>query len=107
MFVHCVYFWLHEDLRPQEREAFLAGVNSLTTIETVVQGSVGTPAETDRPVIDRTYSYALIVVFRNKIAHDAYQAHPTHDVFRAKCSAYWSRVQIYDVNTLEPGSGAT
>jgi hypothetical protein len=54
------------------------------------------PADTDRPIIDRSYSYALILTFADKAAHDAYQVHPTHDKFRTECGHLWSRVQIYD-----------
>ena len=104
MFVHCVYFWLRDDLGASEREAFRAGVQSLTTIDTVERSWVGVPAATRRPVVDSSYSCALIVWFRDLAAHDAYQSHPTHDVFRETCASFWTRVQIYDVDT-EPAAG--
>lgn len=97
MLLHCVYFWLREDLGAAERAAFDAGVRSLTTIETVAQSFVGAPAETDRPVIDRSYACALVVAFADRAAHDAYQDHPVHERFRDQCSSFWTRVQIYDV----------
>jgi hypothetical protein len=50
----------------------------------------------DRPIIERSYSYALTVVFEDEAAHDRYQVHPVHDVFRETCGTFWSRVQIYD-----------
>lgn len=96
MFVHAVYFWLRDDVRDQERAKFLEGLESLTTIETVGQSYVGVPAETDREIIDRSYSSALILVFADQAAHDAYQQHPTHDRFRETCSGFWKKVQIYD-----------
>ncbi|HET6568257.1 MAG TPA: Dabb family protein [Rhodothermales bacterium] len=96
MFLHCVYFWLKDDLSPNDVAAFERGVKSLTTIETVRHGFVGTPASTDRPVIDRTYSYGLVCAFDDKDDHDAYQVHPVHDDFRNDCSRYWTDVKIYD-----------
>ena len=57
---------------------------------------VGTPAPTDRPIIDRSYSYALTAVFDDEAAHDRYQVHPVHDRFRDTCGTFWSRVLIYD-----------
>lgn len=96
MFVHAVYFWLREDLRPEERETFVAGLHSLIGLPSVRHGYIGTPADTDRPIIDRSYSYALVVVFDDAAGHDAYQVHPTHDRFRETCGAFWTRVQIYD-----------
>ena len=55
MFVHAVYFWLRDDLTAAERQTYLEGVRSLTTIPDVRHGWVGTPAATDRPVIERGY----------------------------------------------------
>ena len=96
MFVHAVYFWLRDDLTAAERQTYLDGVRSLTTISDVAHGWVGTPADTDRPIIDRSYSYALTAVFADEAAHDRYQVHPVHDEFREKCGTLWSRVLIYD-----------
>jgi hypothetical protein len=99
MFVHCVYFWLRHDLSEQEHARFIDGVTSLTTIESVRQAHVGTPASTDRPVIDRTYSYALVVVFDGDKGHDEYQGHPVHDAFRRGSADLWTQVKIYDFVT--------
>jgi Stress responsive A/B Barrel Domain len=96
MFVHSVYFWLKPDLTDAERDRFHAGVHSLTTIESVRHGFAGAPAATDRPIIDRSYSCALIVMFDDEAGHDAYQVHPIHDRFRQECAPFWSKVLIYD-----------
>jgi len=96
MFVHCVYFWLKDGLSQQDIQAFEKGIHSLTSIESVKHGFVGIPASTDRPVIDRSYSYGLVVVFEDEAGHDAYQDHPVHDDFRNNCAQYWREVKIYD-----------
>jgi hypothetical protein len=96
MFVHTVYFWLKNDLSAAQTAAFLEGVTALTTIESVAHAWLGLPAPTDRPVIDRTYSHSLVVVFRDQDGHDRYQEDPIHDRFRDECGTFWSRVQIYD-----------
>jgi hypothetical protein len=96
MFVHAVYFWLRDDLTAAERQAYLEGVRSLTTIPDVRHGWVGTPADTDRPIIERGYSYALTLAFADRAAHDRYQTHPVHDRFRETCGTFWSRVLIFD-----------
>lgn len=103
MFVHCVYFWLRDDLGDDELAAFRAGVQSIARLEPVDQSFMGPPAGTDRPVIDSSYSWGLVLVFRDRQAHDAYQVHPTHDAFRAGCSSFWTRVQIYDVDAADLG----
>ena len=96
MFVHAVYFWLRGDLTSPERERFEAGVRSLLGIKGVVQGYLGVPAPTDRPVIERGYSRALVLVFADEAAHDAYQVDPVHDRFRDDCAGFWTTVRIYD-----------
>jgi len=96
MFAHSVYFWLKEGLAEEELLHFREGLNSLAAIDTVKHSYIGVPAATDRPVIDRTYSYALVLVFDDQESHDLYQEHEAHDRFRNECSGYWSRVLVYD-----------
>ena len=96
MFIHSVYFWLAEDLSDAQRAQFVEQAGALTTIETVRHGWLGKPADTDRPVIDRSYSYALTVAFDDEAAHDVYQDHPVHDRFRDDCGSFWTKVLIYD-----------
>jgi hypothetical protein len=91
-----VYIWLRDDLSAEATTRFVDGIRSLTTIESVQQGFVGTPARTDREIIDRSYSYALVVSFADEAAHDAYQVHPVHDRFREKCGGSWKKIVIYD-----------
>ncbi len=96
MFVHCVYFWLKPGLDEASVQAFERGLQSLVEIPDVRFGSWGTPADTDRPIIDRSYSYGLICAFDDADGHDAYQVHADHDTFRETCSGYWQQVRIYD-----------
>lgn len=96
MFVHCVFFWLRADITPKELLVFTEGLESLTTIETVRVSHVGVPANTDREIIDRSYSHALILFFDDEEGHDLYQEHPIHDAFRDNCGSFWTQVKIYD-----------
>lgn len=96
MFVHAVYFSLRDDLTDAQRQQFEEGLESLRGIDVVREAYIGTPAPTDRPVIDRGYDRALVLVFRDMMAHDAYQLHPVHDRFRRECGAMWTRVRIFD-----------
>jgi hypothetical protein len=96
MFSHSVYFWLREDLSSSQVTAFLDGIESLRRIDSVQKGFIGTPAATDRAVIERSYSHALVLLFPDAEAHDAYQVHPVHDAFRQRCAGFWSKIVIYD-----------
>ena len=100
MFIHSVYFWEREGLSAGDRAAWEKGLRSLLTIDTVKHGWLGTPAATDRAIIDRSYSYALTLAFADQAGHDVYQEHPVHDVFRESCARYWREVLIYDSVTI-------
>ena len=98
MFVHCVYFWLKPDLSNEDREAFHEGIESLRAADSVRHLWTGTPADTDRPIIDTTYTFGLIVCFDDKAGHDTYQDHDVHLAFVKKFETFWERVGIYDLD---------
>src|SRR5688572_2605914 len=100
MFVHHVFFWLKEDITKEEIQKFKDTVKTLLTIDVVKFGDVGAPSSTDRPVIERSYSYSLLLVFDNKEGHDIYQPHEVHKKFVDTCSHLWTRVQIYDSESI-------
>jgi hypothetical protein len=95
MFIHCVYFWLKPGITGDEERRFLEGARALTKIRSVKSGWIGKPAATDRPIIDRTYSYGLVIVCDDEAGHDAYQVDPVHDTFR-EMHDLWTAVKIYD-----------
>jgi Stress responsive A/B Barrel Domain len=95
-FVHHVYFWLKKPVTRESRLKFENGLKKLVTIETIIGKHLGTPAPTDRGVIDSTYSYSLLLTFKNKEDQDIYQTHPTHLKFIDECEELWERVLVYD-----------
>ncbi len=97
MFVHTVYFWLRRDLTDEQRHAFKEeGIDSLKKIPSTTAIYTGSPADTDRPIIDRTYDFALTVVLADRAAHDEYQEDPIHHDFVNRFGQYWIKVSIYD-----------
>jgi hypothetical protein len=101
MFIHHVFFWLKEALSEQDIKAFEKGVSSLLQIEHIKTGDVGKPASTNRPIIDTSYTYSLLLVFEDQAAHDRYQPHPVHEKFIQDCAHLWSRVLIYDSESIK------
>jgi hypothetical protein len=96
MFVHHVFFWLKSSNTPEEVMQFETSVSTLKGIKSVHMADIGKPASTDRPVIDTTYSYSLLLMFNSLADHDAYQVDPVHLQFVANSAHLWDRVQIYD-----------
>jgi hypothetical protein len=96
MLVHHVLFWLKNPDSAEDRAQLLEGLKSLKAVESIRHLYIGTPASTDRPVIDRSYSFSLLQIFDDMERHDAYQVDPIHKAFVEKCSSLWTKVQIYD-----------
>ena len=100
MFIHSVYFWLKPDVTDEARAGFVLGLQSLVAIDAVESGHISVPAGTRRTVVDHTYSYSLVLMFRDGSAHERYQLDPIHQRFREECSACWSRLVIYDSSSV-------
>jgi hypothetical protein len=96
MFVHHVYFWMKPDATKEDKDKLFKGIQSIAKLETVKISHVGVPADTDRPVIDKSYAFSLLTVFDDKKGHDIYQEHPVHLKFIDDCKHLWTKVQVYD-----------
>lgn len=96
MFIHHVFFWLKQPVTQEIRDKFEQALRDLVTIETIIDFHLGIPAPTSREVIDTTYSYSLLVLFKNKEDQDIYQTHPKHLKFIEDCQDLWERVVVYD-----------
>jgi len=95
-FFHVVYFWLVDD-SSEVKEKFLKEVSQyINQVEEIKKVHMGPPADTDRDVIDNTYSYNLLLTFDSKKEHDIYQEHPAHKKFIENASSLWDRVLVYD-----------
>jgi hypothetical protein len=99
MHIHNVYFWLKDNLDDQALAGFEQGLNALTNDRAAKSGYFGKPAVIDRDVVDRSYSYGLVLVFDDLAAHDAYQTGAVHLRFLADHSLKWKKVIVYDVQT--------
>lgn len=100
MFVHIVNFWLKNTLTENEISFFEKEVLLLSTVEKIINFHVGVPAKTNRSVIDRSYSYCLLLTFKDEAGHDFYQIAPKHLEFIKNCAHLWEKVVIYDSETI-------
>ncbi len=93
---HAVFF----TLKNRDAASIRNLVDECKTLESF-QGatyfSVGERGEGfDRPVNDQDFDVALYVVFKDRPAHDEYQAWPTHKEFIDRNKDSWARVRIFD-----------
>jgi hypothetical protein len=100
MFVHHVLFWLKEGLEPGDVLKFETGMKSLLQIEHVSQGDIGKPTGNNKQEIERTYTYSLLLLFNSHTDHALYQPHPLHRKFIDECSPLFSKVLIFDSESI-------
>ena len=101
-FMHTVLFWLKNPASDNDRKTFETSVKKFIKNSQYVQFShVGTPAGTDRPVVDNSYTYSLLVSFKSVEDHDKYQIEPAHKLFIEECKPLWEKVLIYDALELQ------
>ena len=96
MFHHVVFFYLRKDLTAAQRSEFETKLRGLSRIKSIASSYAGRPTVADRDIIDSSYDFAELFVFKNKADHDAYQVDPIHQDFVNSCKTYWSSVKIYD-----------
>lgn len=96
-FVHMVYIWLKEPDNKEHQSTFLKNTKDfLKEVDEIVTWYVGTPAQTPRDVVDNSYSFSIMVSFKNREDHDIYQEHAAHKKFIKETSMLWNKVQVYD-----------
>ena len=96
MLTHHVLFWLKADTSDEQKAAFRKGIESLSGIETVETIHVGTPAPIERAVVDTSYTFSLLTIFKDLAGHDVYQTHPLHLAFLDEFRQFFEKVIIYD-----------
>lgn len=100
-YAHTVYFWLHNPDHSEDRKAFEASLRAfIDQSPYITTKHIGVPAKTDRAVIDTSYTYSLLLTFKDKATQDLYQEEAAHKQFIAESSHLWSKVLIYDSENI-------
>jgi len=96
MFIHHVYFWLKNKDSKEDRAALIKGLQALSKIDYIKLHHIGQPADTNREVIDTSYSVSWLLFFTNKEEEERYQKDPVHQKFVEDCKHLWTKVVVYD-----------
>lgn|SRR5690606_26867769 len=95
--VHKVYFWLKNPDSSEDRDQLVAGLKTLSQIESVRVLQIGVPASTEkREVVDNSFQVSELMMFDDVEGQNAYQVHPIHQQFVDQCSHLWEKVVVYD-----------
>lgn len=100
--LHNVYFWLKPDLAPAERQQFEKELAKIAALDYLAYGFAGKPAATEeRPVTDHSFGYTLALRFKSIEDHSFYQTEcPAHQRFIENCKTLWTKVVVYDSESL-------
>ena len=74
----------------------LEGLEKLKKVPTIRLVHVGTPAPTNRDVINKDYDVSWLCFFDNLDEEEIYQKHPIHLKFVEEYSHLWEEVIVYD-----------
>ena len=96
MFVHHVYFWLKRPGNREDLAKLQEGLQKLSKVKTIKMFHIGQPADTNRDVIDRSYSLSWLLIFDSPEDQEQYQQDPIHLAFVADYASLWSKVIVYD-----------
>lgn len=95
--VHNVFFTLKEGTPANIQKLTDACFKYLKNHPGVVYFGAGPlVAELQRPVNDRDFHVALLVVFKSKQDHDTYQTAPDHLKFIEENKPTWDKVRVFD-----------
>ena len=100
IFVHHVLFYLKNPHSEIDKNKLLEGLQLLTTIPIIKFYTIGTPAATNRAVIEKEYTFSWLCFFDDAEQELAYQVHPIHDLFRINYEHLWDKVVVYDAISI-------
>ena len=95
-FLHHVYFWLKKPDNDQDCKRFEEGLALLVSIPEIKMYHIGKAVQSDREVVDDSFSYSYLAVFNDKADQDHYQIHPVHLKFIEEYGDLWGKVVVYD-----------
>ncbi|MGF1668942.1 MAG: Dabb family protein [Balneolaceae bacterium] len=102
MLQHTVYFYLKDDVTPEEREQFETGLKKLLEIPEIHRSELGIPAKTaEREVTDHSFAYSIYTWFESMDDYEGYDKHPDHTMFIETYNHLWADVKVYDADIID------
>ena len=95
IFIHHVFFWLKEN-NNSNRAQLIEGLKKLSSVTTIRQFHIGVPADTNRDVVENSYSVSWMIFCENADDQESYQVDPIHLNFVKECSHLWNKVTVFD-----------
>jgi len=94
---HLVICWLDEAIKEDEIEMVIDETRKLSSIPGVQDFSVGKPVQSDRAVVDDSFTFAIAMRFRSQKEMESYLTHDLHvgyvnEILKPRAS----KITVYD-----------
>ena len=100
-FSHVVLFYLKHPGNQAERQQFETSLNTfIKNSQHVKSIHLGTPASSDRAVVDKSYTYMMVLTFASSEEQDKYQEEVGHKKFIEESEHLWQKVVVYDSENM-------
>lgn len=105
MLQHTVYFYLNDDVTPEQAQEFENGLRELLKISSIYKSELGVPGDTEqRDVTDHSFGYSIFTWFENLEDYKIYDEHPDHLDFIDRYNSLWMDVKVYDSELINPNN---
>lgn len=96
-FAHIVLIWLKDSDNEAVHTSFQSALQTMVKNSLYIKSAhLGLPANTNRDIVDNSYTYCYIATFTSKEDQDSYQTEKAHDVFREQVGHLFDKIVIYD-----------
>jgi hypothetical protein len=94
---HVVLVWLKADTAPEVRESIIEGSRQLKAIPGIRDLRVGKAIPSERPIVDDSFSFGILMRFDSVADMNAYLADPKHVQFvDTQVKPYLEKLLVYD-----------
>lgn len=95
---HVVFCWMDSTVSSEEVDTLIAETRALSGIPGILSLTVGRPVQSERPIVDDSFSFGITMTFENSEKMQAYLGHEKHTSFVAqKLKPKLAKIVVYDI----------
>ena len=97
LITHVVVVWVNDDVSDQQISKIIEEAQILRSINVVQDLKIGRPVESERAIVDDSFSFALSVTFKNSADMQAYSIDETHIAYvKSALKPVLKKIVVYD-----------
>lgn len=97
LITHVVVVWVKDDVSHKQVSKIIEAASVLRSIDVVQDLKVGRPVESERAIVDDSFSFALTVTFENNADMQAYINNEAHVAYvKSAIKPVLKKIVVYD-----------